>query len=205
VASKLQRFGDVGAKEMTMRNTLLAGAVAVLAMWSAEAHADLVANGGFETNGGVGSSTFASWTAGAGISVDSTFVHSGNFDAAFGGDGALTQSITATAGQNLTLSFALLDESGLPTDSFAVSFGSFSTTIVGDPSLTSYNVFSFTVPGADNPGASTLQFQGTLDANSPQAWNLDDVSLTPVSTPEPMSIALFGAGLLGFGALRRRK
>jgi hypothetical protein len=59
--------------------------------------------------------------------------------------GVLSQSVATIPGQRYDLSFALMDESGLPTDSFVLTFGGFSTTIIGDQAA-SYTTESFNGP-----------------------------------------------------------
>ena len=90
------------------------------------ARANLVANGGFEANDLA--TTFTGWTnAGNGITVDALFPGSGTYDASFGATssdpspGILSQSLTTTAGTPYLLTFSLLDEAGLPLDSFSVT------------------------------------------------------------------------------------
>jgi hypothetical protein len=179
---------------ITSRLCIIGAFLAIAA--SAPARAALVQNGNFAANGGVGSSDFTGWTDSDGsIQVDSTFAAPGDtFDAAFTGTGTLSQSIVTSAGDSYTLSFLLFDESGFVGDSFTVGFGAFSTTITGDTAA-AYTAESFLVPGVDIIGSlTTLSFQGF---NLSSDWNLDDVSVTPVtaSIPEPGSAALVLAAL----------
>jgi hypothetical protein len=110
------------------------------------------------------------------------------------------------------LAFALLDEAGFSSDTFAVQFGAFTTTITGDeaavpgnlPSL--YTGFTFDIPGADiTDAATTLSFNG----QSLSGWNLDDVSLTEVSTvataPEPAAGSLLAVAVIALFRLKRSR
>jgi hypothetical protein len=193
-------------------------ALAALCSGRSEA-ANLVANPGFETG------DFTGWTVtGDGILIDSTFPNTGTYDAAFSAlttdhnPGVLSQTLATTAGQSYTLSFALLDEAGFSGDSFIVKLGAFTQTITGDeaappgdlPSL--YAAESFTVPGADISGASTvLSFEGLNFPNIGIDWNLDDVSVTGAAVPgvpEPSAGALLLAALgvcLGLVPMTRRR
>jgi hypothetical protein len=167
------------------------------------ARADLVTNGNFETG------DFTGWTDSDGsIVIDNTFTppyNSDANDAAFTGDGILSQTLATTAGQEYTLSFSLLDEGNFFLDTFAVNFGGFSTTITGD-TASSYQVEVFDIPGSDMLGGDTLSFQGSDIAG--QDWNLDDVSVVPVVTavPEPpVGAVLGGAMLIMVGVLSSRR
>ena len=180
---------------------LTVGAVvaAMLAVTGVSAQANLVANGNF-SNG------LTSWTVvGDGISTDTTFTAPGDSaDAAFGGNGTLSQSVTTNAGGSYLLTFSVEDESALATDTFTVTLGGFSTVITGDNAPLVQTAESFTISAADITDTSTeLSFQATDPASD---WNLDDVSLVPVTTsvPEPASITLLVGGVL-LTAMRKRK
>jgi hypothetical protein len=177
--------------------------------------ANLVTNGGFETEnlGGGGNpiSPPPGWTiTGDGISIDSTFSYTGTYDIAFGATssdpspGRLAQSIATTPGQAYNLSFALVDQVGQSSDTFTVMLGGFSQTLTGDQAPFSYTIESFVIPGADITGISTSL--GFVGINELANWNLDDVSLTPVAMPEPPTVLLFGtlATTLLWSVRRRR-
>ena len=169
------------------------------------AHANLVTNGNF------GTGDFTGWTnpAGSGIGIDQSFPATGDtYDASFTGTGTLSQSIATTAGTSYTVSFSLLDESGLNSDTFTVGFGTFTDTITGD-TANPYTTESFIVPAADITGTSTmLSFQAPPPGSS-GTWNLDDVSVTAAAIPEPATGGLLAAaGLLVLslaGRIRARR
>jgi hypothetical protein len=119
--------------------------------------------------------------------------------------GGVTQSIATSTGAFYSLTFYLGNDSqyGIP-DSILASAG-----------LTS-QVFTSTLTGSNNWELETLDFFAsgtstaiTLTGNSGQKYiGLDNVSvvlLRAAPVPEPLTLSLFGAGLLGLGALRRRK
>jgi hypothetical protein len=168
------------------------------------ARANLIVNGGFETNGGVGTGVFTGWTnpSGSGIVVDSGFQANGTYDAIFTASGALSQAVATTAGAAYTLTLNILDESGDVGDTFTVTFGTFTTTITGDNAAT-YTAETYSNPGADVVGTSTtLSFSG---ANAFTAWNLDDVTLTQTAAPEPASIALLAGATTLLAGMRKRR
>jgi hypothetical protein len=183
--------------------TLTLGVLAAVALAASgmSAKANLVTNGNFATG------DFTGWTnpAGSGVAIDATFPAPGDTnDAVFTGSGTLSQSVPTTTGGSYMLYFSVVDEAPIPTDTFTVSFGTFTATITGDTTGGVYTAESFTVPAADVIGTSTeLSFQGFSQI---AVWNLDDVSVVPVSTavPEPASGALIASGLL-LMTMRRRK
>ena len=179
------------------------------------AHANLLTNGGFETENVTPSVPPPSWIAsGTGMAIDTFFPKSGTYDVAFTAlstdpnPGILSQTVSTTSGLGYTLSFWLLDQSLAPlNDAFAVSFGGFSTTVLGS-SLTSttYTFVTLAIPGIDVSGSSTtLGFQGLIDPFSGGIFNLDDVSLTSATIPEPSAAMLFAVavGLLGLLTMQR--
>ena len=167
------------------------------------AHANLVANPGFETENATPTVPPPSWSynGGNGVGIDTVFSNTGTYDVAFGtastdsNIGILSQSIATIAGTAYNLSFFLMDEANSFTNTFTVNFGGFSQTITGDTTGGAYVQEVFVVPGSAITGTSSvLAFRGINDSAD---WNLDDVSITPVSTviPEPSSAPLFFAGL----------
>ena len=188
---------------MTCR-TVTALCVALSASSAAPSWANLVSNGGFETqNLDQNNNPIPpppDWEiTGDGIVIDTAFPNTGTYDMSFGAasndpnPGILSQSIATVPGQSYDLSFALLDQSGLPTNSFVVTFGGFSATITGGQAA-SYTTEAFDVPGTDITGSSTtLSFSG---ANDTSAWNLDDVFVSATAIPEPSTGLLVGISVV---------
>src|SRR5215831_61251 len=116
------------------RTFLIALCLGLVAMGGGRAQADLVVNGGFETQTPAGcqvsSATLCNspppgWTiTGDGISIDTTFPNTGNYDMALATPstdpnvGMLSQSIATTVGQNYTLTFFVMDEAGFVLNTF---------------------------------------------------------------------------------------
>lgn len=75
------------------------------------------------------------------------------------------------------------------------------------PTLTTGDWSQFYV--AWNSGAATSATISLVNQNTAFSGNdfaLDDISLsTSIPVPEPMTLALFGAGLAGLGVIRRRR
>lgn len=181
-----------------------AAAVAALALGASGAQAaNLVTNGSFETG------DFTGWTNAGLQGVATTgsygeYPQQGNYFATFGnvgGDGIISQVVSDTAGQTLTLSYYLMADGGTPSDFSAAWDGA---TIAGsslvntpDQRGSGYVHYTFNV-GAT--GSDTLKFAGR---NDPTYWALDNVSLGVAGVPEPSEWALMilGIGLMG-AALR---
>jgi hypothetical protein len=193
----------VGRRKLMRLGSLFILGLALTGFAGQSAWADLVSNGNFATG------DFTGWDNSDGsIVIDSAFAPVGDtHDAAFTGNGILSQNLTTTAGQEYTLSFSLLDEAGFFLDSFSVNFGAFSAAITGD-AASSYQTEVFDVPGSDiAAGTSTLSFQGANPGG--QDWNLDDVSVVPVSivtaVPEPATGAILVGAVSMMLSLRRRR
>jgi hypothetical protein len=164
---------------------------------------ELVTDGGFEA-GDLGA---WSLTDSSGFSGLTTPGHSGSYAAALGAeqtDGTLGQVLSTVNGQSYSLTFWLANNSDTPTTNFEVSVGgvvldSLSNSAVFDFQQFTYN---FIASGANTQLLFTAR-------NDDGFWFLDDVSVTESRdtnpAPEPMTLSLLGAGLAGFGAMRRMR
>jgi hypothetical protein len=181
------------------RKTLLF-VVAVLASAALSAHANLVANPGFETADFTGWTQFGdtSFTGVSNLSPGGQGPHGGQFLAYFGpfGDGGIMQTLTGPAG-TYSWDFWLAADGG--------GAGDYATVTLGGTTI-------FTLPGSGT--FSYVHEMGTVAAganpvlafhfiNQPSYWVLDDVNVTVV--PEPGTLGLIALGGLGLvGALRKR-
>jgi hypothetical protein len=143
-------------------------------------------------------------------------VGGGNFvaldgDPTVGGGGGISQTITTVIGTTYQLTFQwgagqLQSRSGPTTSSIQASFGNQtqSTAIVANPpggfSGWMTQTFNFTA-------TATSELLSFLSVGTPTGLppiaTLSNVSL--VAVPEPMSMSLLGAGLVGLGIARRRR
>ena len=160
-------------------------------------------------NGGFESGNFSGWTLSGNSSGNQIYiaptafpgeVHTGSYSAGLGSmnrtDGILTQNIATTAGQHYTLSFWIeSDNNGsTPINHFAAEWNGQTLMAVTDAPNSGYQLYTFDVVGIN--GNSVLEFDGY---NHPDAWRLDDVTLTAVRS----RAATPGAGRCGLHSTAR--
>jgi hypothetical protein len=171
----------------------------LLVAGAATARAELIVNGGFETG------NFSGWSVSPSddpfISVGSDNPHSGRFAADLGTIGELghiSQSFADTPGQALTVSFWFASDGEQPNELRARFDGiTRFDEINGGPHGYVQESFAVVATGHD-----TLTFD---ERNDPGFLNLDDVSVAARAIPEPTSLSLLGAALIGLGIARRRR
>jgi hypothetical protein len=177
---------------------------------------DPVANCGFETGDFTGWTLSGAYamTQGNLFGVDSYDAYSGNYGAYFGNTAAtpgtysaannlvMSQNITLEEGRQYTLSFYLAQSTPIftgYTNFFGVSFdGATLLAETGAAATNGFVEYTYTVTGAN--GANALAFSAQNDDGD---WSLDDIDLTQI--PEPSSVGLVAAGLLGLGLVGRRR
>ncbi len=191
----------------SVRVSLLSAAVALFNL-PALADTNLITNGGFETGDFTGWTVIANNTAvEAGPGQGGYSAHSGTFYVALGHfafsngptDGTLSQTITDTPGEMLTLSYYLASNGTVPNDFNTYIDGTHVGSLV-NIGPQDYTLYSFTFIGS---GSDTIMFG---ERDDPDWLALDDVSVTPTpAVPEPSSLALLGTGALCALATARRR
>ena len=176
-------------------------AAAVSFAIAAPASANIVTNGSFETG------DFTGWTQSGNTGFTGVecpgapFAGPGDgncdvFAGPIGSVGTLSQILSTQVGARYVIRFDFRPDGGTPSD-FSAFFGAVPLFSVVDPPGSAYQVLEFSAVAT---AAST-----TLACNfrdDPGFLFLDSVSAV---VPEPMTLALFGAGLAGLGAMRRRR
>jgi PEP-CTERM motif len=182
--------------------SLAAVAFAVTTLSAGVAQANLIVNGSFETG------DFTGWTLtgntgftgvecpGAGFAGPGD----GNCDAFLGpvgSNGTLSQTFPTVVGQVYSISFDFQPDGGVTSFFSAVWDAQPALFSVTNPAASSYQVLTF------NALATTLTTSLSFNfRDDPGFLKLDSVSVT---VPEPSTLALFGAGLAGLAAFRRRR
>ena len=216
-----------------MKSLYLVGAAALLAgALSGGAHAALLTNGSFEDNTNfvdntgqdtmtllVGSTAMPGWTVAgaeplAWIGPANPFsltASAGNYFLDLTGYNTggpfsgVTQTIATNPGSSYRLTFDLGSSSlyGLP-DGIQATAGAASQTFVS--TLTGTNDWETETLDFVATGSTTLiSLVGSAGANYIGLDNVDVALISGPVVPEPASIALLGAGMVGLGLLRRRK
>ncbi len=157
---------------------------------------NLVANCGFETGTFLGwnLSGYQSSSAYLGVShgVDSFDAHTGSYGAYLGGFGGvlnLDQFISTTPGTAYQISCWLAQSPATVApylSSFSTTFGGFTLFSAGDAPNLPYHFYSFSAV-ATSP-LSLLNFGARDDTGF---FSIDDVSVVPITTPEPSTLGLF--------------
>ena len=180
--------------------------VAVLLIGAPTAFAtNLLTNGSFEAG------SFSSWNTTCGLCE----VVSGPFYAYTGGqdgdgfyaimgdvgsDGTFSQTFSDHAGQHYIFSFWFASVGDSPSDFSAYWDGGTALLSLTNPNTgATWSEYSYSVTGT---GSDTISF---TERDDPGDMALDNVSVSPGTTPEPSSLLLLGSGLLTVGGVIRRK
>ncbi len=169
---------------------------------------NLINNGGFETGDFTGWTQFGD-TGYTGVCADDDQTTScsgykpydgdwmGSFGA-IGSQGGVMQTIATIPGATYQISFYLSNGQD-PPNSFAISFDGVTLVSGTNVGYLHWQLFQFTQVATSNTAALSFAFYQV-----PDYYDLDDVSVQLVDTPEPASLSLLASALVAGMALKRR-
>lgn len=202
----------------TARRIAIAAAITLTSASAFATTINTVVNGGFESPvvnnfGYLGGTTTGGWTFtgfGTGIAVNGSAFNvvnpSGNQAALLQGAGvSISQAIDFSQG---IFSISFLAEgrgAGYGANTISVLIDGVALTFSGATTLTPGTTSSFTQYTTDyvllTAGLHTLSFAGLGNNGGDRTTFIDNVS---VNVPEPVTLGLFGLGLVALGAARRK-
>lgn len=164
--------------------------------------APAIASAGLITNGGFEAGNFSGWTqfGNTGATSVSSGGHSGSYQANFGpvgSMGGISQTIATTGGSSYVVDFWLAPSFGTPNQFQFIWDGNVLLDLVNAEGFGwTHYVYGVTASTA----STTVAFGFRQD---PGWWRFDDAEVTD-AVPEPATIGLVAAALLGLVALRRK-